>query len=216
MNLETIYVIPLLSGVIVTLKIALSATVIGLTLGSILGFLQTTKNEFLNSIIDGITIIIRGTPMLIQIAFLYYAILPSIGLNLSAVNAAIIAIGINSSAYMSQVIKSGILSINKGQMEAAKVLGISSWQANIYIIFPQAIANILPAIGNELITLIKDSSLASVIGVMELFAQGKNIISKTYDAITIYAVIGLIYLILTTLISIGVSYLEKRFKYASN
>jgi len=214
--LNITYIYPLLYGTLLTLKIAILSTSIGLTLGTILGFSLTTSNKLLNSIIDGITTVIRGTPMLIQIAFFYYALLPTIGIKLTAIAAAIIAIGINSSAYLSQVIKSGILSINKGQTEAAKVLGLTTYQTNRYIILPQALANMLPAIGNELITLIKDSSLASTIGVMELFAQGKNIISQTYDAIKVYTLIALIYLILTTLISIAVTMFERKFKYVKN
>jgi His/Glu/Gln/Arg/opine family amino acid ABC transporter permease subunit len=214
--LSNIYIYPLICGILLTLKIAILSTLIGITLGTILGFLLTTNNKAINSLIDGITTLIRGTPMLIQIAFFYYALLPALGIKLTALTAAIIAIGINSSAYLSQVIKSGILSIAKGQTEAGRVLGLSTYQINRFIIFPQAIINMLPAIGNELITLIKDSSLASTIGVMELFAQGKNIISQTYDAITIYTVIALIYLILTTSISIAITIFERKFKYVKN
>jgi ABC-type amino acid transport system permease subunit len=150
--------------------------------------------------------------MLIQILATYHLI-NFFGYQISALNSAILSIGLNSGAYISQIILSGINSVNKGQIEAAKALGFSQFQTTRFIVLPQAIRNILPALGNEFVTLIKDSSLASTIGVYELSKQGSIIISQTFDAPTIYIVIGLIYLIMTSTISIAISFLGGKLKY---
>lgn len=199
----------LLKGTAVSLKIAFFACSIGLILGTLLGLIQTSKYTFLKIFAKIYITILRGTPMLVQIAFIYF-VLPNLGINISAFCTAVIAIGLNSSAYVSEIIRSGIMSINKGQIEAAKCLGFSQIQTVRYIILPQALAVITPTLGNEFITLIKDSSLASTIGVMELFKEGRNIINQTYDALSIYFAISLIYIFLTTTLTILVYKFEKR------
>ncbi len=199
----------LLHGALVSLAIAALALAIGFIGGTGLAIVQTSKNKFLRALVTFLVTIIRGTPMLVQIVFFYY-LLSVIGINLSAFVAAVIAIGINSSAYVSQIIRAGILSVSKGQIEAAKTLGIKRRDLMRYIILPQALRVVLPALGNESVTLIKDSSLASLIGVMELYNQGKVVISHTYDALTIYCAIAAIYLIMTTTLSYCFNRLEKR------
>ena len=156
--------------------------------------------------------IIRGTPMLIQIMGTYF-ILRSWGIPIPTFWSAIISIGLNSAAYLSQTILSGITSVRSGQIEAAKTLGFSSAQTIRYIIFPQAIRSILPNLESEIVTLIKDSSLASIIGVYELTQQGQIIISQTYDTPSVYFAIGLIYLTLTTTVTILMSLLNKKINY---
>ncbi len=199
----------LLQGLLITIQISSIGCVIGLSLGTLLAIIQTSNIPLLGSLVTIYITIIRGTPMLIQILFTFY-LLPQLGVTLPTIWAAIIAIGLNSSAYISQVIKSGIRSVSKEQIEAAQVLGFTSIQTTRYIILPQAIRVVLPALGNEFITLIKDSSLASIIGVAELTKQGRIIISHTYDAISIFFAIALLYLILTTLVSLFVAKLEQR------
>lgn len=147
--------------------------------------------------------------MLIQIPFFYY-LLPEIGIELSLFATAVIAIGLNSTAYISQIVRSGIISIGKGQTEAAHVLGFTPLQTMRYILFPQALRTVLPALLNEFITLIKDSSLASTIGVVELFKEGTIIISRTYAVIPIYCAIALIYLVLTTALSFLTALIERK------
>lgn len=200
-------------GTLITLEIAIISGIIGISLGTFLGVLQSSKNKFLQVSIDFYATVLRGTPMLIQIALFYYGIIPQLGIQVSALTAAIIATSINSSAYVSQIVRSGIKSVSYGQIEAAKALGFSQIQVIWYIVLPQAFRVILPALGNELITLIKDSSLASTIGVMELFAEGKNIISQTYDALSVYVAIAAIYLALTSTLAIIVNKLEKKLSY---
>jgi His/Glu/Gln/Arg/opine family amino acid ABC transporter permease subunit len=190
----------LLRGTLVTLQIACFSSLFGFIGGTFLGFLHSSKNRFMHIIATLYVTLFRGTPMLIQIPFFYY-LLPMLGIELSLFMTAVIAIGLNSTAYISQIIRSGIASVSQGQREAAHVLGFSRWQTMRFIIFPQAIRLVIPALLNEFITLIKDSSLASTIGVVELFKEGTIIISRTYAVIPIYCAVAAIYLILTTLLS---------------
>lgn len=208
-NLIIQYLPLLLQGLVITLQIAGISCCIGLILGTILALLETSKNTFLRTFVTAYVIIIRGTPMLIQIYSAYF-LLPQIGIYIPALWTAIIAIGLNSAAYISQIIRSGISSIGTGQIEAAKVLGFSTTDTIVYIILPQALRTTLPSLGNEFVTLIKDSSLASLIGVTELTKQGNFIKNKTFDAITVYVAIAVLYLIITSTISFFVARLEKR------
>jgi arginine/lysine/histidine transport system permease protein len=206
----------LLRGSLVSLQLASFGTLIGISIGTLLGLALSGKNTLLKFLISAYVTIIRGTPMLIQIFIVAY-VFPEIGINLSRFWAATVAIGLNSSAYVSQIVRSGISSVGKGQIEAARVLGFSSIQTLYYIILPQAFRVILPALGNELITLVKDSSLASVIGVVELTKEGSILRSTTLDAITIFTAVALIYLCITSLLSLLVYFLEtKMSSYVKN
>lgn len=205
--------LPLLfRGMIVTLQIAGLSCCIGLSLGVIVGIFQTSKNTIIHSLAYIYASLLRGTPMLIQIFIVVY-VLPQIGIMIPKFWAAILAIGLNSSAYVSFIIKSGIQSVSRGTIEAAYTLGLSKWQTMRFIILPQALRVVLPALGNEFTTLIKDSSLASLVGVVELTQEGRIIIGRTYDALSMYCIIAVIYLLLTTSLSLFVSYLEKRMDY---
>lgn len=208
-NLINEYLPVLLKGLVVTLQIAGIGCFIGLVLGTILALMQTSKNKLLRILVTSYVVVIRGTPMLIQILCAYF-LLPQIGIHIPALWTAIIAIGLNSAAYISQVIRSGISSIGKGQIEAAKVLGFSTSATIRYIILPQALRTTLPALGNEFVTLIKDSALASIISVPELTKQASYVKSKTFDAITVYFAVAILYLILTSTVSLFIAYLEKR------
>ncbi len=202
----------LIHGALTTIQLAAYSCLIGLVLGVLAALAQTSSVKILRWFVNVYVTLIRGTPMLIQIAFMYYAILPLLGFSFSPFWAFIITIGLNSGAYVSQIIKAGIGSVSKGQLEAAQTLGFTRFQIARYILLPQAIRLVLPALGNEFVTLIKDSSLASTIGVVELFKEGSIIISQTYDAITVYTGIALTYLVLTTSLSFGISYLERVLK----
>ena len=198
----------LLYGAGISLIIALGALCIGAALGTLLAFIELYAAWPLRMLVRVYTTIFRGTPMLIQIVFLYY-LLHSI-VNVSAFTCAIISIGLNSSAYVSQIMKAGIRSISSGQIEAAYTLGISRNDLIRYIVLPQAIRTVLPALGNEMVTLVKDTSLASVIGVTELYTTGKNIIAHTYDSITIYCAIALIYIAITVTLSWIIEFIERK------
>jgi len=201
----------LLRGALVSVQIAALSCSIGFLFGTVLALTQTGTNKLLRWLVTIFVTAVRGTPMLMQIFIVFY-ILPQIGIILPAFWSAVLAIGLNSSAYLSQTIRSGISSIGKGQWEAAQVLGFSRIQTLRYIILPQALRVILPTLGNELITLLKDSSLASTIGVVELLKEGSLIISRTYKIIPVYLMVTIIYLVMTTILSVALAYAEKRMK----
>ena len=206
-------IIPFLVGAKASLCIAFFSFLIGLLIGSVLAFFLLSKNVLLQSIGLIYITIIRGTPMLLHIMLLFL-FLPLIGFILPVQMVAILAIGLNSAAYMSQVIKTGIESVSSGQQEAARSLGLTRFQTFLFIIFPQGLKTIFPMLKNEAVTLIKDSSLASVIGVFEISQQGQLIASSTYDALTAYVGVGIAYLLLTFLVSFFFYLIERRFFYA--
>ena len=197
----------LLRGAGITLLLALGSSTLGFFGGTLLGIAQSGTSKLLRILVTIYVTIIRGTPLLLQIMF-WYLMLPVLGIYIDAFTTAIIAIGINSTAYISQIVRAGIASVPKGQIEAARTLGVSTTDITRYIILPQALRLVLPALGNEFVTLIKESSLASVIGVMELYQRGEILKYQTYQAIAIYSIIGLIYLIMTTVLSLFVLKLE--------
>ncbi|HSW75989.1 MAG TPA: amino acid ABC transporter permease [Candidatus Saccharimonadales bacterium] len=201
-------------GVQLTLIIAFLSCLLGTLLGGAAGIILAGKSRFLRFLIMTYVIIIRGTPMLIQITATYF-LLQYIGFPISALYSAILSIGLNSGAYVSQIVLSGIKSVSKGQIEAAKVLGFTQRQTITLIVLPQALRNVLPALGNEFVTLVKDSSLASTIGVYELTQQGNVVFGQTYDAPAVYLIVGIIYLCLTSVVSLLVSLFDKKLnKYA--
>jgi His/Glu/Gln/Arg/opine family amino acid ABC transporter permease subunit len=201
-------------GIVKTLLITVGALSIGLVFGTILGIMQSQGSWIMQKFVLVYATVIRGTPMLIQIVFLY-SLLPSLGIFLPPLLTAVVAIGINSSAYVSQIIRAGIKTVSHGQIEAARTLGIKKRDILFSIIVPQAFRATLPMLGNESITLVKDSSLASLIGVMELYNEGKVIISQTYDALSMYVILALIYLTITSCLSYIIHHFEKRYSYAA-
>lgn len=199
----------LIEGAKVSLQIAALGCGIGLAFGSLLGVLHSGSQAILRVLVSLYVTLFRGTPMLVQIAFMYF-VLPEIGITLPAFWTAVIAIGLNSSAYISQIVRSGISSVGKGQIEAGRVLGLNNRDIMIYIVLPQALRVVIPALGNEFVTLIKDSSLASTIGVAELTKEGSIIRSQTFDVVTTYFGVAFMYLIMTTTLSMAVNFLERR------
>lgn len=202
----------LLKGALVSLEIAFAALIMGGIGGTLLALLFFYGNRLTTIFAHGYVTFFRGTPMLVQILSLYF-VLPVIGITLPAFWAAVIAIGLNSIAYVSQIVRTGIQAVGTGQLEAATTLGFSRPQIVRLILLPQALRTVLPTLSNECITLIKDSSLASVIGVYELTHQGSMIMSRSYDALTIYLGIALIYLVMTTSISLALHTLERKMAY---
>jgi polar amino acid transport system permease protein len=196
----------LFKGACVSLQITSVTICIGFIMGSVLAFMQASKAK---NLVTAYVTLFRGTPMLVQILFVFY-VLPQFGLMISPFWAASLAIGLNSAAYVSQIVRSGINAVSKGQFEAAYVLGFSRFQTMRFIVYPQALKAALPSLANELITLVKDSSLASIIGVMELSKEGSLIRSSTYDAFSILLSVAFIYLCLTTVLSFLMKILEKR------
>lgn len=197
----------LLEGTAMSLQITFVAAIIGLSLGCMLGLAQSSFPFCVGTYVT----LFRGTPMLVQILFVFY-VLPQLGLMIAPFWAASLAIGLNSAAYISQMIRGGIEAVPKGQIEAAYTLGFTTLATQTHIVFPQAFRIALPGLGNELITLVKDSSLASIIGVMELTKEASVIRSRTYDAFSILLAVAVIYLFLTATLSLCIHYYEKRLK----
>ncbi|MBA3953820.1 amino acid ABC transporter permease [Candidatus Dependentiae bacterium] len=206
----------LLKGAGTSLSLAFLAASLGFSGGTLLGIAQTQGSPMLRRFVALFVTIVRGTPMLLQIFFLDLIILPYAGIHVHPFITAVLAIGINSSAYISQVVRSGILAVPYGQIEAAQTLGISKSDLLRFVVLPQALRTILPSLGNELVTLIKDSSLASLIGVMELYQRGTIIMSQTHQALPVYIATGILYLLMTGCVSFIVNKTEKSLRHARN
>ncbi len=191
LNIIVKYYPMLLSGTLISLQIAFISSGIGALVGTCLGVILASTNKVAKFFAQLYVSIVRGTPMLIQIMGMY-VVLRTAGIPIPAFWSAIISIGLNSAAYLSQTILSGIKSVSKGQIEAAQTLGFTKYQTIRYIIFPQAIRTVIPNLESEIVTLIKDSSLASTIGVYEISKQGEIIISQTYDPISVFFAIGIV------------------------
>ena len=206
-----------LSGVELTLLISLITVCIGTILGSILFFMKNSELSIWKikplKIIAVIYVeIVRGTPMLLQILMVYSGTKLIFNIDVDALTAAIVAIGLNSAAYVAEIIRAGIEGVDKGQAEAARSLGMSKVMTMRLIILPQAIKNILPAIGNEFVSVIKESSMASVLGVGELTFSAKVIQGATYLSLEPLMVAAVFYFILTFSLGRLMSYIERRMK----
>ena len=187
-------------GLFNTLLIAFFAVIIGIVIGILIALVRhnyevNKKFRVLNKIVTWYVNIIRGTPVLLQLMIIYYVIFKSVDISIIIVG--VIAFGLNSGAYVSEIIRSGINSIDKGQMEAGLSLGLNYRKVMRYIIMPQGIRNVMPALGNEFITLIKETSAGAYIGIMELTKASDIIASRTYDYFFPLIIIALIYLVIT-------------------
>ncbi|MCD8351727.1 MAG: amino acid ABC transporter permease [Planctomycetaceae bacterium] len=203
----------LIYGALYTLGITASSVTIGVILGLIIAMLRLSKSPWLRLPAMAYVEALRGTPMLVQILLFYFGIFPLLGFNRApAVYAGIIAAGLNSGAYLGEIFRGGILSIDKGQREAALSLGLKNHQVMRFVILPQALANALPAIGNEFVTMIKDSSLVSVIAVSELTYRAMLVAARHYEYFTMYVGIALIYFLMTFTISRVLARLEKHLR----
>lgn len=189
-----------LTGLGNTIIMAFFACLIGVILGLILSLVidyneKTGKLYLLSAFARMYIGIIRGTPALLQLMILYYIIFKSVNINIVVVG--IISFGLNSGAYVSQIIRSGLISIPKGQEEASTMLGFNYFQTMKYVIMPQALRNVLPSLGNEFITLLKETSVAGYIGILELTKASDIVASSTYDYFFPLLIVAIIYLILT-------------------
>ena len=202
----------LLIGAGVTIQITVLSTAIGFVIGLIVGVARISNLRVLRMLAEVYVEFFRGTPLLVQI-FLFYFALPVItGQRIDPFIAAISACGINSGAYVAEIFRAGIQSVDDGQMEAGRSLGMTWLQTMRYIIVPQAFKRVIPPLGNEFIAMLKDSSLVSVIGFEELTRRGQLIIAKTYGSFEIWMSVAVIYLVMTLTISRFVAYLERRYR----
>lgn len=209
----------LLDGLKYTIVISLFALIIGIVVGTIVAvFKVVPRKNIIFKLLYGISniyiTVIRGTPVMVQLLLAYYGIFASSfrGMQEKALIIAIIVFGLNSSAYVAEIIRGGILSIDKGQMEAGRSLGLTYSQTMISIILPQAIKNILPALGNEFIVLIKETSVAGFITVFDLTRAARAIVASYYEAFVPYLVLAAVYLALVMIATYLVNKLEKRLR----
>lgn len=201
----------LLAGAGVTIEITAIAVGLGFIFGLITSVCRLSGVKILQVIAVCYVNIIRGTPMLVQIFLIYFALPMVIGERINPFVAAVAACSINSGAYVSEIFRAGIQSVDKGQMEAGRSLGLSWMQTMRYVILPQAFKHVIPPLGNEFISMTKETSLVSVIGFEELTRRGQLIIAKTYGSFEIWLTVTAIYLVMTLTIARLVSYLERRF-----
>ncbi len=203
----------LIKGVSMTLLLSALTVLFGTILGTLLSLGKMSRFSVLRFLVTAYVEFIRGTPVLLQL-FVGYFILPMLfpSLNISTFTCITIALIINSSAYVSEIVRSGIQAVDSGQMEAARSLGMNKSQAMLRIIYPQAIKNILPALGNEFIMVIKETSLASTFFVGDLMTSYYTVKGATYLGLECLIIIGVIYFILNFTLSKGVSRLERRLK----
>ncbi|MCR5536950.1 MAG: amino acid ABC transporter permease [Succinivibrio sp.] len=212
-DLELIFnSLPLLGlGALVTMEITAVAVAFGVCIGLFIGIAELSSYAWLRLPAKVYVDFIRGTPLLVQIFIIYFALPALIGMRIEPFVAAVTACSINSGAYVAEIFRSGIQSIDRGQREAGRSLGLTWGQTMIFIIIPQAFRRIIPQLGNEFIAMLKDSSLVSVIGFEELTRKGQLIIASTYGSLEIWTAVAILYLIMTLSISRLVAYLEKKF-----
>jgi polar amino acid transport system permease protein len=202
----------LIAGACITVEITALTVFFGMIIGICVSLIRMSDFKLLRWMGNVYVDFIRGTPLLIQIFLVYFALPSIIGHRVDAYFAAISACSINSGAYMAEVFRGGIQSIDIGQMEAGRSLGMTWWQTMRYIILPQAFKRIIPPLGNEFIAMLKDSSLVSVIGFEELTRRGQLIIARTYASFEIWMAVAIIYLILTFTVARLTGLLERKFE----
>ena len=197
-----------------TLLIAVLGLLIGIVIGTLIATVRVVpKYKLLPRVLNGFcsfyVALFRGSPMVVQLLVGYYVLLPLLGVRTSGLNVAITVFGLNSGAYISEIMRSGIQSVDPGQMEAGRAVGLSFSASMCKIVIPQAVKNILPTLGNEFITLVKETSVVSFVAVADLYMAFNYIGSNSYDFIVPYLVMAVIYIVLVLVISLLVKLLER-------
>lgn len=200
----------LISGLVLTIKITSASLVLALIIGLIFGLARISQSIILRSIATVYIYLVRGTPLLIQILFIYFGLPAVFHFKLSAMTAGIIAVSINAGAYLVEIFRAGIESIDKGQMEAGRSLGFSYGKTMWLIILPQAVRRMIPAFVNQFIISLKDTSLLSVIGITELTMQGQSIYAMNFRAFEILTEVAALYFTIIFVLTIFSSWLERR------
>lgn len=203
----------LLNGLGITLQITLISLVIATVLGVVFGLLNVSHFLPLKAIAGLYIDIIRGTPVLVQAFFIYFGLPTAFGFRLDAMTAGIITLSLNAGAYMAEIVRAGIQSVDSGQMEAARSLGLSYSKAMGKVILPQALRTMTPSIINQFIITLKDTSILSVIGIRELTQNGKIIIAKNYESMRMWAIVAIMYFVVITILSKISKEIERRTSY---
>ena len=204
------YIPALLQGLYYTLLVSVVGLIIGFILGAIFGLGRISRSKIVYGISTAYVELLRGTPVLVQAIWIYFALPLIIGFNIPSLTAGIIVIGLNSGAYIAEIVRGAVQSVEKGQMEAGRSLGLSQHLTMRYVIWPQAFKRMIPPLGNQFIISIKDTSLLSVILVPELIFQGRLVASNHFNAVEIYTTVAIFYLVITLTLSKVLNIMEKR------
>ena len=203
-----------LEGLKNTLIIAVTGLLIGIVIGTLIATVRVIPKykllpRILNAICNCYVETFRGTPIVVQLLIFYYVLFPLLGVRMAGLEVAMLVFGLNSGAYISEIMRSGILSVDGGQMEAGRAVGLSFGTTMMKIVIPQAVKNILPTLGNEFIALVKETSVVSFVGATDLYLAFNRIGSNSYEFMVPYIVMALIYIVLVLIISAGVKLMER-------
>lgn len=209
--------VKVLEGLQNTILIAITGLLIGIVIGTLIATVRVVPKykrlpRILNSICSFYVGLFRGTPMVVQLLVFYYVLLPLLGIKMGGVQVSMLVFGLNSGAYISEIMRSGIQSVDPGQLEAGRAVGLSFTTAMIDIVIPQAVKNILPTLGNEFITLIKETSVVSFVGAADLYVAFSYIGSNSYEFMVPYLVMAAIYVVLVMFIALLVKLMERSLK----
>lgn len=203
-----------LEGLKNTLLIAVLGLIIGILIGTLIATVRVIpKYKALPRVLNGFCSfyvgLFRGTPIVVQLLVFYYVMLPLMGVRMTGVSVSILVFGLNSGAYISEIMRSGILSVDSGQMEAGRAVGLSFGTTMMKVVIPQAVKNILPTLGNEFIALIKETSVVSFVGAADLYVAFNYMGSNSYEFMVPYLVMAVIYILLVLIISLGIKLMER-------
>ncbi len=206
-----------LSGLLTTVEIAVLGLLIGIFVGTLIAVVKVTPKysaflRFLERICDGYVALFRGTPMVVQLLIVNFVLFPALGIIVDGVAVAIIVFGLNSGAYVSEIMRSGIQSVDQGQLEAGRAVGLPYSVAMMKIVIPQSIKNILPTLGNEFIVLVKETSVVSFIAVVDVTKAFRGIADANYEYIIPYLMLAVVYLVIVMLITFGIRTMERRLR----
>ncbi len=206
--------VKVLEGLQNTILIAVTGLIIGILIGTLIATVRVIpKYKILPKILNGFCSfyvgLFRGTPIVVQLLVFYYVLFPLMGMKITAVQVSILVFGLNSGAYISETMRSGIMSVDSGQMEAGRAVGLSFGTTMMKIVIPQAVKNILPTLGNEFIALIKETSVVSLVGAADLYNAFSYIGSNSYEFMVPYLVMAMIYIVMVLIISAGIKIMER-------
>jgi polar amino acid transport system permease protein len=210
LDLVTQYGGLLLHGIVLTVAITVQSFALGLLISTFFTLVRFFGGRIANHLVKVYVDVLRGTPLLVQLLLIYFG-LPSVGVNLDAYTASVVAIGLNSGAYQSEILRTAIKGIPEEQLAVAKALGLREHQVYLHVVLPQAIRNAVPGLVNEFVTLLKESSLASVIGLAELTRVGEYMMSATFRALEVFSLVALLYLTLSYTLYVTSRWFERRY-----
>ena len=206
-----------LNGLLATVEIAIFGLIIGIVIGTLIAVVKVMPKHkrlprVLEKICDVYVAFFRGTPMVVQLLIGYFVLIPALGIVAEGIAVAITIFGLNSGAYVSEIMRSGIQSVDAGQLEAGRAVGLPYRTAMLKIVIPQSIKNILPTLGNEFIVLVKETSIVSFIAVTDVTKAFRSIADANYEYIIPYLMLALVYLVIVLLITLGIKMMERRLK----